>query len=554
MEANRLWSAVARIAVACGMLGAMSMASQAQTISGEAISETGPMEGILVTAKKEGSTIAYTVVSDASGRFSFPVGKLESGEYTLRVRAVGFDLEGANREGVLKTSIDATQIDKVVLKLKKTRNLAVQLTNAEWIMSVPGTEDQKSQLLNCVGCHTLERIVRSTHDANEFTEVVHRMWSYAQVSQPIKPQKRMDPERVEKPESYRAFAEYLASINLSQAENWDYPLQTLPRPTGRATKVLITEYALPRPTIEPHDVILDSEGLVWYTNFGEQFLGRLNPKNGATSEIPLPEFKKGYPVGSLDIESDKAGNLWIGMMYQGAVAKFDPATEQFRFYRIPKKQDSSYAQLNMLGLGYQVDGKIWTNNAGNQEIYRIDLASGAYETVVPLKQFTTPGPHVIYGIASDSKNNLWFMEFLENYIGKIDAKTLNINLYRAPTDLSRNRRGIVDAQDNLWFTEYRGNKIGMFNTHEESFKEWPLPTPWSGPYHPAIDKNGEVWTGGMTTDRVIRLDPKTGQTVEYLMPKDTNIRRVYVDNTTTPVTFWTGSNHGASIIKVEPLD
>jgi hypothetical protein len=38
------------------------------------------------------------------------------------------------------------------------------------------------------------------------------------------------------------------------------------------------------------------------------------------------------------------------------------------------------------------------------------------------------------------------------------------------------------------------------------------------------------------------------------MPKDTNMRRVFVDNTTTPVTFWTGSNHAASIVKVEPLD
>jgi virginiamycin B lyase len=27
-----------------------------------------------------------------------------------------------------------------------------------------------------------------------------------------------------------------------------------------------------------------------------------------------------------------------------------------------------------------------------------------------------------------------------------------------------------------------------------------------------------------------------------------------VDNSTSPVTFWTGSNHGASIVKVEPLD
>ena len=28
----------------------------------------------------------------------------------------------------------------------------------------------------------------------------------------------------------------------------------------------------------------------------------------------------------------------------------------------------------------------------------------------------------------------------------------------------------------------------------------------------------------------------------------------YVDNTTTPVTFWAGNNHGAAIIKLEPLD
>jgi virginiamycin B lyase len=27
-----------------------------------------------------------------------------------------------------------------------------------------------------------------------------------------------------------------------------------------------------------------------------------------------------------------------------------------------------------------------------------------------------------------------------------------------------------------------------------------------------------------------------------------------VDNSTTPVTFWAGSNHGASIVRVEPLD
>jgi virginiamycin B lyase len=548
-----LLSSAACLALALAT-GSPGTANAAAGLSGQVTGPDGAMEGVLVTVKKNGSTIAYTVVSDAQGRYSLPAGTIEGGEYTVRTRATGFDLDGADRDGALKTTIDRQNPTTADLKLKTTRNLASQLVNAEWMMSMPGTVDQKAQLLNCVGCHTLERIVRSTHNADEFTQVVYRMANYAQVSQPIKPQKRMDPEWAPKPESFRKFAEFLASINLSESEKWQYALKVLARPSGRATKVLITEYDLPRPTIEPHDVILDKQGTVWYSNFGEQYLGKMDPKTGAHSEIPLPEFKKGFPVGTLDLEIDKAGDMWIGMMFQGAIAKFDPSSEKFKFYPMPNEKNDNVTQLNMLGLEHQVDGKIWTNNAGNQEVYRIDLASGKYETLAPMKEITTPGNHTIYGIASDSKNNLWFMEFQDNYIGKVDAKTLALSFYRTPTERSRNRRGIMDEQDRLWFAEYRGNKIGMFDTREESFKEWALPTPWPGPYYPVVDGNGEIWTGGMTTDRVVRLDPKTSQTVEYFLPKDTNIRRVFVDNTTTPVSFWTGSNHGASIVKVEPRD
>ena len=112
----------------------------------------------------------------------------------------------------------------------------------------------------------------------------------------------------------------------------------------------------------------------------------------------------------------------------------------------------------------------------------------------------------------------------------------------------------MDSQDRLWVAEYGSNRVALFDTKTEKFTEWEMPTQWTWPYYVTRDKNGELWTGGMNTDRVVRLDPKTGEIVEYLMPKDTNIRRVFVDNSTTPVTFWTGSNHGAAIVKVEPLD
>ena len=94
----------------------------------------------------------------------------------------------------------------------------------------------------------------------------------------------------------------------------------------------------------------------------------------------------------------------------------------------------------------------------------------------------------------------------------------------------------------------------MFDTRTESFREWTPPTPWYFPYDVVADRNGEAWAGSMMADRVERLDPKTGGFVEYLLPRPTNMRRSFVDDRKTPVTFWVGSNHGASIVRLEPLD
>jgi streptogramin lyase len=94
----------------------------------------------------------------------------------------------------------------------------------------------------------------------------------------------------------------------------------------------------------------------------------------------------------------------------------------------------------------------------------------------------------------------------------------------------------------------------MLDPKTGKLSEWKVPTPWSSPYDAVEGKNGEAWTGSMNTDRVSRLDIKTGQYTEYPLPRPTNIRRVHVDDKQSPGTLWVGSNHGASIVKVEPLD
>jgi hypothetical protein len=59
----------------------------------------------------------------------------------------------------------------------------------------------------------------------------------------------------------------------------------------------------------------------------------------------------------------------------------------------------------------------------------------------------------------------------------------------------------------------------------------------------------------MHTDFVFRLNPETGEVIEYLMPTlEVNVRRIDVDNSTNPPAVWIGENHQAKLIKIEALE
>ena len=530
--------------------------AQAQTpfaLTGQVTStEEGPMEGVVVSAKKDGSTISISVVTNAEGRFAFPAARLDSGHYTLKARGAGYELDGARA-----AEVGAGQEAKVEIKLKKVKNLSAHLTNAEWLMSMPGTDEQKRFLLNCTGCHTLERIMKSTHDADGFLEVIQRMSLYYPGSTPLKPQRLAGTATrdVERGGNGRKTAEWLASVNLSQEQTWAFPLKTQPRLTGRSTRVIITEYDLPNPLIQPHDVMLDREGNVWYSDFGQMFLGKMDPKTGKVTQYPIPVVKPGWPEGTLDLEFDKDDNPWVGVMYQSAIAKFDKKTEKFQMWTTPKEWDTDGGQLGHIALeGANTDNKVWIKNSDVGNIYRLDLTSNKMENLGNFKDPKTGKRIGTYGIHSDQQNNAYLLDFSAGNIVKIDAKTKNATVYQTPTPDSRPRRGRVDREGRLWFAEYQGNAIGMFDPKTERMTEWKAPTPWSAPYDAVLDHNGDAWTGSMFTDRVARLNIKSAQLTEYMLPRPTNIRRVFVDDSKNPGTLWIGSNHGASIVKVEPLD
>src|SRR5205085_5663811 len=173
----------------------------------------------------------------AAGVFNVAPAALSDGRYTLQIRAIGFELDSK-----IEIELPASNVE---LRLHKARDLAAQMTNTEWFLSMPGTAEQKRPLIECMSCHTFERIVRSKLNADEFMPVLKRMQNYANNTTMAKVQ----PRKVERDfpeERARRLAEYLATVNLSQQATWPYELKTLPRPKGRATRVVITEYDMPR--------------------------------------------------------------------------------------------------------------------------------------------------------------------------------------------------------------------------------------------------------------------------------------------------------------------
>jgi streptogramin lyase len=547
--------AVSRLA-AIGILALVTMTgaqpATAQTLgvlAGTVSSaEEGMMEGVLVSAKKDGSTITTTVVSDNQGRYSFPAERLEPGHYALSIRAVGYELDSPKA-----ADLEAGKPAAADVKLVKTKRLAAQLSNAEWALSVPATAKQRPLMLGCTGCHSWQRIMNSTYTAEEFMPIMQRMSSYSPGTSPLKPQvwpgqspRGLGPRQQEA-------AEFFASINLSSGSR-TYPLKTLPRPKGKATHVIITEYDLPRKEAQPHDVVLDADGTPWYSDFGAMYIGALDTKTGKVTDYQIPRLNPNAPTGTLQIDSDPSGNLWVAMMLQGGVARFDRKEKKFDVFPVPKEWQGARPQESMIApYSANVDGTVYTNNQEKHEIYRVDVKTGEYTN---LGKMVDPSGSVIdaYGMIADSQNNLYLLQFQGTSIGRYDAKTKAVKIYPTPIANSKPRRGRVDHEDKLWFAEYGGNAIGMFDPKTEKITEWVLPTPNSAPYDVVRAKNGDVWAGGMQSDLVARLNPATGDITEYLLPRDTNIRRVFMDNSVNPPALWIGNNHGAAIVKLETLD
>lgn len=545
-------------------------AQAAAALTGTVRAQEGALEGVVVTARREGANFDVSVVSDAAGSYSFPRTRVAPGSYDLTIRAIGYEVRAP-----VKAAVSVRITTKVDIVLQKTADVSRQLTSVEWAMNLPGSDADKDKLMiqaaSCAYCHNVERIVRSKYTAAQWPAVITRMQKYyldgtaygyegrgravmetkeAQASAEKNPNWGYWP-----PLAKADLGNYLETINMNGAgRSLPSTFKMLPRPKGAETKVIITQYDMPRKGTIAHDGDLDKEGNhFWYTDQSAMFIGRLDTNTGVFKEWAVPGTSK-TPAGTSDIVIDVDGYVWFPATSDllpstfGMITRFDPKTETFE----PVKNMPPDSHTQFLALDSR--GKLYSGFSG---VYRIDRKTNTFEEFISTARAPRPldGTGTGYQIEVDSAGNTVMTDFRGGYIVKMNAATKEIKHIKVPTKDGMPRRGRMDTQDRFWFSQYRGDKIGMLDMKTDTIREYPMPYKYFSPYTVSSpDSRGRVFVPSNSSDRLARVDTKTGQTITYLMPtRDFDTKKIAIDPRDGR-TVWFANKRSARITKVEQLD
>jgi len=301
--------------------------------------------------------------------------------------------------------------------------------------------------------------------------------------------------------------------------------------SGKATQAVVTEYRVPRANAVPHDVQLDSEGNAWYNDFKTDYLGKINPATGEIKEYKLPS-KPGFHPGSSNMFVGDDDTIWVNQRIAGTLTRFDPKTEMVigRWEKVGwfDRFDSR------AGIAYGTQGQLDVTT-GKVRRYEYKAETDGYGTDVDSRGFAYRG-----GIADSD------IKVLNPETGEV------INLF-TPTPDSGPRRIELDGDDYLWFGEWFGGKIGRLDIKSRKITEFTPSVPFAAFYQAGTDpKNHFGWAYDWRSDRLMRVDPATGEVVEYPMPtRDVESRRTAVDTSTNPPSVWIHGAGNGLILRVQ---
>ena len=265
-----------------------------------------PLEGVVVSAREVTKTFTTSVFTDEQGNYFFPV--LDKGRYRVWAQAVGFEAGRAD------AMLDPGKETRQDFTLKTIDDFSMQLSGAEWVAALPGNtfEDRRMKEIfyhNCSQCHTASNVLQNRFDKAGWLAILTAMeransGAVGVLKEPLPNIHHFKEE----------LAEYLAKVRGPGSSPLKF--QPIPRPTGDAARVVITEYDIP-PALTPDELHI-MDGSDWSKGTPTTFQQRQ----------------------SHDATVDFFGNGWIAASGANRVrtyAKIDAKTGKVTNYKVPGK-------------------------------------------------------------------------------------------------------------------------------------------------------------------------------------------------------------------------
>jgi virginiamycin B lyase len=151
-----------------------------------------------------------------------------------------------------------------------------------------------------------------------------------------------------------------------------------------------------------YDVKIDAADNAWFTsNNPPSRLGRVDARTGELKmwELPTKSYLR-------RVEIDSQGIAWVGQYDAGQLARFDPATETFKEYKLPGPLATPYA------MGIDRNDRVWYSSHDMDTVGVLDPATGK------VTEYPTPYPeNTLKEFFLDAQGRLWWGSLANNRVG-----------------------------------------------------------------------------------------------------------------------------------------
>jgi virginiamycin B lyase len=304
----------------------------------------------------------------------------------------------------------------------------------------------------------------------------------------------------------------------------------------------IREWEVPYKQSRPRDPFAESKTSVWFVGQRTGYLAHLDTKTGEFRQV---ELKSGSGPHNLIVGSD--GIVWYAGNLNRLIGRYDPATDQIEEIMMP---DEAARDPHTLIFDANEEN-IWFTVQGGNMMGRLNIESRKVDLIRSQTGRSRP-----YGIKLAPDGSIWVVLFGSNKLAHIDPESLALTEIELPRKEARPRRLEVMSDGRVWYVDYAKGKLGVYDPARESFEEWQMPQgEGARPYGMASDSSGMLWmvATGVQPNVFVGFDPDTEEFVHATeVPSGGGtIRHMHYHEPSGAVWFGTDTNFVGRAI-VEP--